>query len=391
MVDAPEQALMHRLRPIATVLVMVPLLSACQATQSRGPLVVDAPNDGCAVHRAAFRSTEPTFDEVATNVALSVAGGVAAGVLIGAITGDTRTAVAVGGGVMAAGIAATLVSANFQQMQGQQRRDALLGQTAAVNKFGERVTGANIALDRLANCRREQVRSVQAAHRQRRLPEADARAQLAEIRNWYDGDLTLVRSFDERLAADTRQLSDSTRFINSAALDTTPPFRPFGGIVASPGAAKQAAAPTAADGPALQAGQSIRVTGREGNFYRVALPGNRTGFLPIYAVAAEVSPAEHQGASAQPIRSAAKDDADAVGDVATGSTYRVVGRMTGWLVVDNAGRRSFVRASALRPARVDESGSEVVQATASAVASRNAFASGTDTLAAEARRVSLDT
>jgi hypothetical protein len=204
-------------------------------------------------------------------------------------------------------------------------------------------------------------------------------------------DKTLVRSFDERLAADTRQLSDSTRFINSAALDQPPVFRPFGGIVASPGPVKQSAAATAADGPALQAGQTIRVTGREGNWYRVTLPNGRNGFVPIYAVAQQVTPVEHQGASAQPIRSAAKDDADTVGDVAAGSTYRVVGRMTGWLVVDNAGRRSFVRATALRPANIDESGSEVVQATASAVASRNAFASGTDTLAAEARRVTLDT
>lgn len=373
------------------MLLLVPVLSACQTTQSRGPVVVDAPNDTCAVHRAAFRSTEPTFDGVAANVALSVAGGVAAGVLVGAITGNSRLAVAVGGGIMAAGITATLVNANFQQMQGQQRREALLGQAVAVDKFGERVTGANIALDRLANCRREQVRTVQAAHRQRRLPQADAQAQLAEIRNWYDGDLTLVRSFDERLAADTRQLSDSTRFINSAALDQPPVFRPFGGIVASPGPVKQSAAATAADGPALQAGQTIRVTGREGNWYRVTLPNGRNGFVPIYAVAQQVTPVEHQGASAQPIRSAAKDDADTVGDVAAGSTYRVVGRMTGWLVVDNAGRRSFVRATALRPANIDESGSEVVQATASAVASRNAFASGTDTLAAEARRVTLDT
>jgi hypothetical protein len=379
------------LRPVAAALLAVPLLSACQATRSQGPIVADAPNDTCAIHRATFRSTAPTFDDVAANVALSVATGVATGVVIGALTGNTRTGVAVGGGIMAAGIAATLVNANFRQMQGQQRRDALLGQTVAVNKYGERVTGANIALDRLSSCRREQVRTVQTAHRQRRLPQPEAQAQLAEIRSWYDGDLTLIRSFDERLAADTRQLSESTQFINSAGLDSAPAFRSFRGIVASPGAVKQSAAATAADGPALQAGQSIRVTAREGNWYRVALPGNRTGFVPIYSVAQEVTAAEHQGASAQPIRSAAKDDADTVGDVAAGSTYRVVGRMTGWLVVDNAGRRSFVRATALRPSRVDETGTEVVQATASAVASRNAFSSGADNLAAEARRVTLDT
>ncbi|MBX9593790.1 MAG: hypothetical protein K2X46_05465 [Roseomonas sp.] len=381
----------RRLRPVAVALLAVPLLSACQATQSRGPIIADAPNDTCAIHRAAFRSNEPTFDDVSTNVAISVAGGVVAGVLVGALTGDARTGMAVGGGIMAAGIAATLVNANFRQMQGQQRRDALLGQTVAVNKYGERVTGANIALDRLSSCRREQVRTVQAAHRQRRLQRPEAETQLAEIRSWYDGDLMLIRGFDERLAADTRQLSDSTQFINSAGLETVPAFRPFGGIVASPGAVKQSAAATAADGPTLQAGQSIRVTGREGNWYRVALPGNRTGFVPVFAVAQEVTAAEHQGASAQPIRNAAKDDADTVGDIAAGSTYRVVGRMTGWLVVDNAGRRSFVRATALRPARVDETGTEVVQATASAVASRNAFSSGTDSLAAEARRVTLDT
>ncbi|NDG50560.1 MAG: hypothetical protein EBY30_16375 [Rhodospirillales bacterium] len=378
------------MRPVGAALLVMPLLSACQTTQSRGPVVLDAANDTCAVHRAAFRSTEPTFDDVAARVGMDVARAVAIGVVVGAVTRDPRRGAAAGAAAMAAGITVTLVSANFQQLEGERRREALLGQTVAVNKYGERVTGAHIELDRLGGCRRLQVRAVQEAHRQRRLPQAEAQAQLAEIRNWYDGDLLLIRSFDERLAADTRQLADSTQFINVAPLDTSPPFRTFGGIVASPGAVKQAASATAGDGPSLPAGQSVRVTGREGNWYRVALPGNRTGFVPVYAVAQEVGTTEHQGASAQPIRSAAKDDADTVGEVATGSTYRVVGRMTGWMVVDNAGRRSFVRATALRPVRVDETGAEVVQATASAVASRNAFSSGTDNLAAEARRVTLD-
>ncbi len=386
----PTSRRASRFAPAAAALLVVPLLAACQTTGDSGPVVVDAPNDNCAVHRAAFRSTEPTFDDVSRGVALSVIGGAAAGLAVGLLTQSPQAGMAVGASIMAAGVTATLVNANFQQMQGQQRRDALLGQTVAVNRYGERVTGANIALDRLASCRREQVVSTQAAVRQRRLPADQGRAQLAEIRGWYDGDLTLIRSFDARLAGDTRQLAESTRFINGSSVSSEAAFRPYTGIVAQPVSVKQSASSTAADGLALQPGQTIRVVGRDGNWLRLQLPNGRGGFVQNFNIAQEVAPAEFQGASAQRLRSAAKDDADAVGDVATGSTYRVVGRMTGWLVVDNSGQRTFVRASALRPSRVDDTGGEVVQATASAVASRNAFTSNTETLAADARRIALD-
>lgn len=377
-------------RPLAAALLAVPLLSACQTGSGGGAQVVDAPGDNCAVHRAVFRSTEPTFESVATGVALSVAAGVAAGVLTSAITGSGRAGTTVGLAVAGTGIAATLISANFQSMQGQARRDALLSQTTAVGKFGERVTGANVAVEQLTTCRRDQVRMVQADVRARRMTADEGRARLATIRGWYDGDLTLIRGFDERLTADTRQLTDSTRHINSAALDAPPPaFRPYTGIVAQSVSAKQGADFNAADALPLQPGQTINVVGREGNWLRVQ-SGGRSGYVQAFNVAQQTAPAPHQGASAQTIRAAAKDDAAPLGDVATGSSYRVVGRMTGWLVVDNAGRRGFVRATALRPATVDESGNDVVQATASAVASRNAFASGAQTLEAESRRISLD-
>jgi hypothetical protein len=378
---------------LIAAVVAAPMLSGCQTTSARGPVVLDAPDDRCAVHRAAFRSTEPTFESAAQNAALAVGAGVVAGVLTTAVTGSSRAGLIVGGSIAGVGLAATLINANIQQMEADQRRDALLNQTAAVNRFGERVSGAQLALEQLSGCRRDQVRTVQADVRGRRMPEEEGRARLAAIRQWYDGDLVLVRAFNERLATDSTQLAESTRFINSAGLEVDPPFRPYAGIVATPVRAKQQASATAPDGPGLQPGQTLRVVGREGGWLRVAVPGqgSRPAYVQSVHVAQEIQPAVHQGASAQRIRAAALDEAEPVGDVATGSTYRVVGRMTGWLVVDNAGRRSFVRASALRPASVDESGADVVQATASAIASRNAFSSGTQTFEAEARRVALDT
>ena len=89
MAYVPGQTLAHRMRPVGAALLVMPLLSACQTTQSRGPVVLDAANDTCAVHRAAFRSTEPTFDDVAARVGMDVARAVAIGVVVGAVSDAT--------------------------------------------------------------------------------------------------------------------------------------------------------------------------------------------------------------------------------------------------------------------------------------------------------------
>jgi hypothetical protein len=373
--------------PLLAVAISMPLLAACQP---QGPVVVDAPNDNCAVHRAIFRQTESSFNEVAQGVALSAAGGVAAGVLVGVLTGNTRAGLATGIGVAAVGITATLVNANFRQLDQEARRQALLQQTVAVDKYGERVTGATQSLERLSDCRRGQVAAIRADLRSGATPRPLAQARLDEVRSWYEGDTMLVGAFDQRLANDTRQLEESTRYVDATVYEQERSFRPYSAILARGGPAY--VAPDAGSGQAgqLSVGQTVQVTAQSGGWLQISMGRGRSGYVRSTYLARSTGSRAYVGGSEQSLRAEATDSAAEVGRVANGSPYRVVGTMPGWLVVDQGPSKSFVRATALRPAQVDNSGREVVSSAATAVAARDAFSQGATGLASEARRLSLD-
>lgn len=378
---------MKKALPLLAVAVSMPLLSACQP---QGPVVLDAPNDNCAVHRAIFRQTESSFNEVAQGVALSAAGGVAAGLLVGALTGNTRAGLVTGLSVAAVGITATLVQANFRQLDAENRRQALLQQTVAVDKYGERVTGATQSLERLSACRRDQVAKIRGDLRAGITPRPAAQARLDEVRSWYEGDTMLVGAFDQRLANDTRQLEESTRYVDAGAYEQERAFRPYSAILARGGSAFNGPDEGSGTAGQLAVGQTVQVTGQQGPWLQVSLGRNRSGFVRASYTARVTNSRNYVGGSEQSIRAAATDDAAELGRVANGSQYRVVGTMPGWLVLDQGPSKSFVRATALRPAQVDNSGREVVQSAATAVAARDAFSQGATGLASEARRLSLD-
>jgi len=140
----------------------------------------------------------------------------------------------------------------------------------------------------------------------------------------------------------------------------------------------------------LQPGQKVQVAAKDGAWLRVTLPNGRPGYVRAVQVARETPAKDFKGKTSENLRMAARDEARDVGAVAAGNPYRVVGNMPGWLVVDQGAKRAFVRAKALEPAKLDESGQEVVQAAASAVSSRDAFASSANVLASDAQRLSLD-
>ncbi len=363
------------------------LVSGC-ATPPKDPGVADAPNDTCAVHRVAFRETKSSFDAGEAAVG-ALALGAAAGLAVGLVAGP-RAGLAVGAGVAGAGLVATLIKDDISKKQAEEKRKALTEQTELVNRFGERVTGAHIALDRLTACRRQQVQSVRADYRAKRLPRPEAEQRLSDIRVWYEGDVTLVRAFDASLASDSKQLADSSRFIRTGGIEPEQVFRPFAGIMAVEGPAKQAPEDGANTVLTLQPGQKVQVASKDGNWLRVTLPNGRSGYVRAVQVARETAAKDFKGKASQNLRDAARDEAREVGTVATGNPYRVVGNMPGWLVVDQGAKRAFVRASALEPAKIDESGLDVVQATASAVSSRDAFANSATVLASDAQRLSLD-
>ncbi len=378
-----------RLLPILSVCAVVPLLAACQP-QTSGPLVTDARDDICAIHRATFRQTEPSFS-VGERAALAIGAGALAGIATGLITRNAGAGFAVGASIAAVGVTAVLIDANFQTMQAEQRRQALLNQAAAVDSFGAKVTGAQLALEQLTRCRREQVQAVRVRVRSGGMPRPDGEARMREIRGWFDDDVTLVRSFDQRLAGESRLLADSSRNINGGGLATEAGFRPFTGIAARTASLRASASDSAADSGSLRPGQSVRVTARDGQWLRVQpTSGGRPSFVSVGALAREAPAREFRGSAEGALREAALDEASERGRIASGSPYRVIGTMPGWLVVDQGSQRSFVRATALRPSEVDGSGRDVLQSAATAVSARDAFASGADSLAREARSVSFE-
>ncbi|WP_217648884.1 SH3 domain-containing protein [Falsiroseomonas stagni] len=378
------------MRPALAMVLALPLLGGCVTAPRSDVQVTDAPHDGCSVHRAAFRSSAPDSDQV-TGQALAAAGlGVAVGVGVGLVTGNMRQGLVAGATVAGVGIAATLIQANFRQMQEEQRREALLRQAVSVNGFGFRVTGAQLAVERLTECRRQQAQTLRADVRAGRLPREEGQRRLQEIRGWLEDDARLVRAFDSELERDSKALADSSRHINGVGLEAETAFRPFGGIAAWQTKVKSAASDTANDVAELRPGQPLRVVARDGQWLRVTLPNGRAGFVRASAVAREAAGREFRGTSEQSIRTAAQDDAAEVGRVGGGSPYRVVGAMPGWLVVDQGQQKNFVRATALRPAEVDSSGRDVLQATVTAVAARDSFAQSANALEAEGRRMAID-
>jgi hypothetical protein len=375
-------------RAVAMV-ALLPLMGGC-ATLGAGVRVADAPHDNCAMHRAAFRSSAPSSDDVAMRAAGAAAVGIAAGLLVGAVTGDARAGLAVGAGVAAVGITATLVDANFRQMEENQRRQALLRHTAAVDRFGSAITGAQLSLDRLTECRRRQLQTLRAEVRSGAVPRAEGERRMTELRGWFDGDVQLVRAFDAQLERESKSIADATRNINGVGISNELAFRPFTGIAAREMEAKASTSLSAAAAGRLRPGQSIRATARDGYWLRVTLPNGRTGFVPANSVAREIPAQEWRGAAEQSLRAAADDESSEFGRVASGSPYRVVGTMPGWVVVSQGSQRSFVRAGALQPGQVDASGRDALAASASVVSARDAFAEGASALESESRRLTLD-
>lgn len=321
---------------------------------------------------------------------MAVAAGAVVGVAAGLLTGDARTGLAVGAGVAAVGVTAALVDASFSAMKEEERRKALLGHTAVVDRFGGTVTGAQLALDRLTECRRRQLQTLRADVRSGAVPRAEGERRLAELRSWFAGDVQLVRAFDAQLESGSKSIADASRNINGVGITNETAFRPFTGIAARDIEAKASTAMTSNTAGQIRPGQTVRATARDGQWLRVTLPNGRPGFVPANAVAREMPAQEWRGTSEQSLRIAADDESSATGSIASGSPYRVVGTMPGWVVVSQGDRRSFVRAGALQPGKVDDSGRDVLAASASVVAARDAFAQGANALESESQRLTLD-
>lgn len=361
-------------RGVAVALVSGLALTGCAA---RIQVAYD-PADNCATYRTAF--SPASDDEVAQNTAAGALFGGLAGAATGYLIGGSRGALA--GGLTGA-VVGGVAGLTYTKMNQEQRRVQLVNDYAGAQRLALGASAAQVGLERSLDCRRQQAIGVRMAYRGGRISRPVAEAELRKIQGWLGDDLALAQGYDARLATQANALASQANEIRSGGLEQERQYQPQTAVLRSATTLKRGAAVSATDGEAVGAGQVVRVTSRQGNWYQVEAPGKRTGYVRVADVVGSGGGSQGKpfiATAVEPIKDKplASGDVRVIGQLGLNQQRQVYGVLPGWYIVE-AGQqtRGYVVSSAMRPADNTDTAAEqetaALRATATSLSVRDGF------------------
>lgn len=354
------------------LVVALPLLGGCATQDGLGSLL-NTSGDACYEHRALLQDQESAIESATLDNALkSVAIGAAAGVVTWLITGDAGTGAAVGAGV-------GLASFVYQQADLQARTQYLNAGWNSADKTNAAADRAQLSLDRLMDCRRDQARTVQAELRTGKITRDEAAKRMGVIRAAYQEDLRIAREVNASLKARVAELEGAAGKVDPNGVRRVSGFSPYAATTRSAGEARRNPNVDAAVAGQVRPGQAVRVTSRRADWVQIAGPSGTIGWVKENTLIRESAPARFVAQGSEPIRAAPDRETAEVGRVGQGQTRTVTAKMPGWVAIDLGSQtRGFVSDSAMQPAagaqaslRGDEDA--VLRATATSTRKRDAF------------------
>ena len=184
-----------RVRHRATALLAATLMVTACTTQT-GRIGLDDGRDGCRTQLVALDSTGNFFGE---DILRGAAIGAVGGALVGGLaTGRWQGALI---GAAAGGLGGAAVG-YFGAVQRQARDQAAVSAQIGsdLQRENAELDRTQVAFDQLMDCRLRSAAIVRGAAMEGRLDRGTARAQLAEIRGRFDGDLRLAQAINGRIA-----------------------------------------------------------------------------------------------------------------------------------------------------------------------------------------------
>lgn len=168
-------------------------LAGCMTTQEQRIGANDG-TDACYVHRVALDNTRSFFEEDVLKGALA---GLAVGVVAGALAGGTRGAAI---GAVSGLIVGAAAGGFFNELVRQQGVDGALTTTlTTVERENQNLLKTQTAMDNLRNCRRQEIRAVQADFRAKRITREVGEQRMALIRTRMQQDYEIALAINGRV------------------------------------------------------------------------------------------------------------------------------------------------------------------------------------------------